>query len=53
LYTTNTIGGLLNNINNSGTVSIYDPASATSINLIDTIKDLQKQIDELKINNGK
>jgi hypothetical protein len=49
LYTTNTIGGIVNHINNSGTVSIYDPTSGTSINLIDTIKGLQQQIEDLKL----
>ena len=42
-------GGIVNHINNSGTVSIYDPTSKTSINLIDTIKGLQQQIEDLKL----
>jgi hypothetical protein len=47
-YATNTISGLVANVNNSGTFSIYDSSTGTSINLIDTIKDLQKQIEDLK-----
>lgn len=47
-YATNTIGGILANVNNNGTVSIYDSSTGTSINLLDTIKGLQKQIEELK-----
>ena len=49
-YANNTIGGILANVNNSGTVSIYDSSTGTSINLVDTIKELQKQIEELKQN---
>jgi hypothetical protein len=47
-YATNTIGGILANVNNSGTFSIYDSSTGTSINLLDTIKELQKQIEDLK-----
>jgi len=44
----NTIGGLVANVNSSGTFSIYDASTGTSIDLVDTIKQLQKQIDDLK-----
>lgn len=47
-YATNTIGGILANVNNSGTLSIYDSSTGTSIDLLDTIKGLQKQIEDLK-----
>ena len=49
-YATNTIGGILANVNNNGTFSIYDSSTGTSFDLVDTIKTLQKQIDDLKQN---
>jgi len=49
-YVKNTIGGIIGQVNNSGTYSIYDSSTGTSINLVDTIKELQKQIEELKQN---
>jgi hypothetical protein len=48
-YANNTIGGILANVNNSGTFSIYDSSTGTSIDLLDTIKGLQKQIEDLKL----
>jgi len=47
---TGTGGGIVNKVNNSGTISIYDSSTGISIDVIDTIKTLQKQIDELKLN---
>ena len=44
----NSISGIISKVNNSGTISLYDASTGASINLIDTIKTLQKQIDELK-----
>ena len=43
-------GGIVNKVNNSGTISIYDSSTGISIDVLDTIKTLQKQIDELKLN---
>ena len=44
-----TIGsGIINHVNQSGTISVYDSSTGMSIDLLDTIKTLQKQIDELK-----
>jgi len=48
-YATNTIGGIVGKVNNSGTFSIYDASTGSSIDLIDTIKSLQKQIEDLKL----
>ena len=46
-----TIGsGIINHVNQSGTISVYDSSTGMSIDLLDTIKTLQKQIDELKLN---
>jgi hypothetical protein len=47
-YATNTIGGIIGKVNSSGTFSIYDASTGTSIDLLDTIKGLQKQIEDLK-----
>ncbi len=47
-YASNTIGGIVGKVNNSGTFSIYDASTGTSIDLLDTIKKLQKQIEDLK-----
>jgi len=43
------IGGLVANVSSSGTLSIYDSSTGTSIDLLDTIKTLQKQIEDLKL----
>jgi hypothetical protein len=40
--------GIVNAVNNSGTLSIYDSSTGASIDLLDTIKTLQKQIEDLK-----
>ena len=45
----NSIGGIIGQVNNSGTFSIYDASTGTSIDLVDTIKQLQKQIEDLKL----
>lgn len=45
----NSIGGIIGNVNSSGTFSIYDSSTGTSIDLVDTIKVLQKQIEDLKL----
>jgi hypothetical protein len=42
--------GIVNKINNSAAMIIHDPATGTSFDLVDTIKTLQKQIDDLKQN---
>jgi hypothetical protein len=47
---TGTGGGIVNKVNNSGTISIYDSSTGISIDVLDTIKTLQKQIDDLKQN---
>ncbi len=49
------MGGIIGQVNNSGTFSIYDASTGTSIDLVDTIKQLQKQIEDLKLqqNGGK
>lgn len=41
--------GIVNTVNNSGTLSIYDSSTGTSFDLLDTIKTLQKQIEDLKL----
>ncbi len=43
------MGGIIGQVNNSGTFSIYDASTGTSIDLVDTIKELQKQIEDLKL----
>ncbi len=43
------MGGIIGQVNNSGTFSIYDASTGTSIDLVDTIKQLQKQIEDLKL----
>ncbi len=43
------MGGIIGQVNNSGTFSIYDSSTGTSIDLLDTIKGLQKQIEDLKL----
>ena len=41
-------GGIINTMQNSGTNIVYNPGSISGISILDTIKELQKQIDELK-----
>jgi hypothetical protein len=41
--------GITNVTNTGGAISIYDSSTGTSIDLIDTIKTLQKQIEDLKL----
>ena len=45
---TNVSNGIISKVNSSGTLSIYDSSTGTSIDLLDTIKTLQKQIEDLK-----
>jgi len=45
------MGGIIGQVNNSGTFSVYDASTGTSIDLVDTIKELQKQIEDLKQKN--
>jgi hypothetical protein len=40
--------GIANTVNTSGTISVYDSSTGTSFDLIDTIKTLQQQIEDLK-----
>ena len=40
--------GIINNVNSSGTLTIYDSSTGTSFDLVDTIKTLQQQIEDLK-----
>jgi hypothetical protein len=40
--------GIVNTVNNSGTLTIYDSSTGTSFDLVDTIKTLQQQIEDLK-----
>lgn len=49
IYSSHSIG-IINTVNNNGaTMVLHDSSTGTSIDLIDTIKTLQKQIDELKL----
>jgi len=48
MINSNSIGGIIGKVNNSGTFSIYDASTGASIDLLDTIKGLQKQIEDLK-----
>lgn len=41
--------GIVNTVNNSGTLTIYDSSTGVSMDLLDTIKTLQKQIEDLKL----
>jgi type IV secretory pathway TrbL component len=41
-------GGIINTMQNSGTNIVYNPGNISGISILDTIKELQKQIDELK-----
>ena len=43
------IGVSVANVSSSGTLSIYDSSTGASIDLLDTIKALQKQIEDLKL----
>ena len=47
----NISGGIISKVNNSGAIVVYDAVTGTSIDLVNTIKELQKQIDELKQTN--
>ena len=47
----NISGGIISKVNNSGAIMVYDAVTGTSIDLVNTIKELQKQIDELKQTN--
>jgi len=42
--------GIVNKVNTSAAMIIHDPTTGTSFDLVDTIKTLQKQIDDLKQN---
>ena len=42
--------GIVNTVNNSGTLTIYDSSTKTSFDLLDTIKTLQQQIEQLSKN---
>ncbi len=46
---TNVSNGIISKVNSSGTLSIYDSSTGASIDLLDTIKALQKQIEDLKL----
>lgn len=49
IYSSHSIG-IINTVNNNAaTMVLHDSSTGTSIDLIDTIKTLQKQIDELKL----
>jgi hypothetical protein len=40
--------GIVSTVNTGGTISIYDSSTGTSFDLVDTIKTLQQQIEDLK-----
>jgi hypothetical protein len=40
--------GITNAVNTGGTISVYDSSTGTSFDLVDTIKTLQQQIEDLK-----
>jgi hypothetical protein len=42
--------GIANAVNTGGTISVYDSSTGTSFDLIDTIKTLQQQIEQLNKN---
>jgi hypothetical protein len=42
------IPGIVSTVNTDGAISIYDSSTGTSFDLIDTIKTLQQQIEDLK-----
>ena len=42
--------GIVNTVNTGGTISVYDSSTGTSFDLIDTIKTLQQQIEQLNKN---
>ena len=42
--------GIINTVTNSGTISIYDSSTGISFDLVDTIKTLQQQIEQLNKN---
>jgi hypothetical protein len=41
--------GIVSTVNTGGAISIYDSSTGTSFDLVDTIKTLQKQIEDLKL----
>ncbi len=42
--------GIANHVNNSGTILVHDSSTGTSFDLVDTIKTLQQQIEQLSKN---
>jgi hypothetical protein len=42
--------GIVSTVNTGGTISIYDSSTGTSFDLVDTIKTLQNQIEQLNKN---
>jgi hypothetical protein len=42
--------GIVNTVNNSGSIIVHDSSTGTSFDLIDTIKTLQNQIEQLNKN---
>ena len=47
---TGTGGGIINHTQSSGAIVVYDSVTGIKTDVIDTLKELQKQIDELKLN---
>ena len=43
-------GGIINHTQSSGAIVVYDSVTGIKTDVLDTIKTLQKQIDELKLN---
>jgi hypothetical protein len=43
-------GGIINHTQSSGAMVVYDSVTGIKTDVIDTLKELQKQIDELKLN---
>ena len=43
-------GGIINHTQSSGAIVVYDSVTGIKTDVIDTLKELQKQIDELKLN---
>jgi hypothetical protein len=43
-------GGIVNHTQSSGAIVVYDSVTGIKTDVIDTLKELQKQIDELKLN---
>ena len=42
-------GGIINHTQSSGAIVVYDSVTGIKTDVIDTLKELQKQIDELKL----